>query len=487
MWTTEAFGEGRLTKLPPLDGSLSYPQDANPDAFEVKVNPNMAYQVMDGFGAALSNSAAYVIYNSPRRYEILRDLFGAEGIDIRFVRLVMGASDFMAVPPYTYHDIDPNKVEYDLASFSIEKDRDFFIPIVKDILEINPNVKFMSSPWTAPAWMKNNRILNSGALVNYDTRYMESYAQYFVKYIKAYEAEGITIDSITPQNEPMHQSGSYPTMMMGWDVQRDFVKDYLGPAFKAANINTKIIVYDHNWDNLWYPLNLLNDAGVSQYASGVAFHCYGGDHEAPSTLKEQHPDTDIYFTECSGGEWDEYLESIITWNFEKLFIGQPRNWAKGVLLWNLALDENNGPMVDVKGCTNCRGVVTVRSTDGSWVREPEYYLIGHMSKFIKPGAVRIDSTMDPVKFIHSVAFRNEDDSIATVILNFSWNTTVSWVLNQEQEYYSMNDMPPASVVTLFHAPQGVPPQPTIPTLEPTQSPPPDATTPPCVCPAKDDL
>ncbi|KAK3087645.1 hypothetical protein FSP39_008702 [Pinctada imbricata] len=382
----------------------------------INVDRSKRYQTMDGFGAALTNSAAYVIYHSPRRHEIMRSLFGWNGIGISYVRLTMGGSDFQAVNAYTYDDLpDNNQNDFGMNRFSIDKDKAFVIPILKEALTLNPKLKVMATPWSAPAWMKNNKNLFGGDF-NSGSQYQEAYASYFVKFIQAYASEGIKIEAITVQNEPLHKSDSYPTMGMSWQLERDFIKYHLGPKFRSNGINTKILIFDHNWDLKDYPEHIMSDSSAAQYIDGSAWHCYGGRHDTPESFHNKFPSKNIYFTECSGGDWDTNYYDGIVWNFRILMIGQPRSWAKSVLLFNLALDDNHGPRQGVSGCKDCRGVLTVHG-DGSFTKNFEYMYIGHMSKVVQPGAVRVDSSWLGWDSLQSVAFENPDRSVAAVVLN----------------------------------------------------------------------
>merc|ERR1711976_384098 len=234
----------------------------------------------------------------------------------------MGGSDFNAVPPYTYNDIPQGQKDWGLNSFSIDKDKAFVIPALKDILNVNPNCKILATPWTAPAWMKDNDNMNGGTFIGQDA-YYSVYAEYFIKYLQAYRAEGIEIDALTLQNEPDHQVWNYPTMKMTPQQQAELIKK-LGPRLQQEGFSTEIIAFDHNWDLDWFPMQVLQDAGARQYTAGVAWHCYGGNKNDPLKVRNAYPDKDVYFTECSGGEWAPDFDGSFGWNMENLFIGQTR-------------------------------------------------------------------------------------------------------------------------------------------------------------------
>lgn len=381
----------------------------------ITINPTQVFQEMEGFGAALTESSAYVLnahLSASERTALLQNLFQPTegGIGISYLRITMGASDF-SLANYTYHDLPHGQTDPSLASFSLGNDTQHLIPVLKEILAIAPDLQLMATPWTAPAWMKTNQSLLDGGKLK--PEYYAAYAQYFVKYLQAMEQAGIPIASLTIQNEPLHQAG-YPSLRMSAAEQLVFIRDHLGPAFDQEGLDTKVIVYDHNWDEIVYPLEILNDTLAKRFVWGTAFHCYGGRVEAMSQLREAHPDKGIYFTECSGGEWATNFGDNLAWNMENLFVGATRNWAKTVLLWNLALDEKNGPQNG--GCTDCRGVVTVH-TNGTIARNVEYYLLGHMARFVRPGACRVETPSTRHEGISQVAFQNQDQSLVLVLYN----------------------------------------------------------------------
>jgi glucosylceramidase len=261
--------------------------------------------------------------------------------------------------------------------------------------------------------MKTNRSLIGGQL---KPEAYDVYARYFIRYINAYQDEGISIDAVTPQNEPLHFETSYPSMHMPAEHQLDFIKNHLGPAFESGNLQTKIIVYDHNWDNTNYAISILSDPDVSRYVAGSAFHGYAGNVSAMSVVRNAHPDKGLYFTEVSGGEWATNFSDNLQWNMANIFIGSTKNWSRTALLWNLALDENNGPTNN--GCQDCRGVVTINSANGNVSRNVEYYALGHFSKFVQPGAFRITSTpFETATNLDHVAFINPDGRKVLVVSN----------------------------------------------------------------------
>jgi len=410
--------------------------------YSISVNPDEEFQEMEGFGAALTGSSAYLIDNlsSTAKNELLTELFDAEGgIGLSYMRMTIGASDF-SLQDFTYNDLPAGQEDPDLVHFSIEKDMEHVIPVFQDILSIYPELKIMGSPWSAPAWMKENSSLQGGSL---KPEWYGTYANYFVEYINAFAENGISIDAITPQNEPLHEAG-YPTMRMEADAQAEFIGNYLGPVFEENSIKTKIIAYDHNFDRPEYPRIVLEDNESAQYIAGTAFHAYAGDVSAMSTIHNEFPDKGLYFTEISGGQWATDFSDNLMWNIKNIFIGTTKNWSKNALLWNLALDENFGPTNN--GCTDCRGVVTIPSS-GEIEKNVEYYALAHFSKFVRPGAKRIASSeAQSGSGIFNVAFQNEDGSIALIVLNESDNSR-ELLVNISEESFKVN-MPSKSVTSL---------------------------------------
>ncbi len=426
------------------DVSITEPLTTNVPVITINATEQM--QEMEGFGAALTGSSAYLIRNLPsgQRTALIQELFDPQaGIGISYLRITMGASDF-SLEDYTYNDLPSGETDFDLSEFSIAKDDDV-LAVLKLIVAVNPNIKIMGTPWSPPAWMKMNESLKhvSGQTNKLKTECYEVYANYFVKYIQAYAAEGITIDAITPQNEPLYSTANYPCMSMESAEQISFIKNNLGPAFEAANINTKIITYDHNWDNTNYAIDVLNDDDANKYIAGSAFHAYAGNVSAMSVVHNAHPDKGVYFTEVSGGEWATDFSENLQWAMNNIFIGTAKNWSKTALMWNLALDQNFSPMNN--GCSNCRGVITINGTTVS--RNVEYYSIGHFSKLVRPGAYRIDTSVSAsISNVDHVAFVNPDGSFVLIVSNNDTNTK-SFAVKQGEGQFTYS-IPGKSVVTI---------------------------------------
>lgn len=412
VWVTN----GAQSKLLKSENTLSVvkkgsvPSSVNP----ISIDFSVRLQEMEGFGAALTGSSAYLInqkLNASQRESLLKDLFDPQtGIGISYLRITMGASDF-SLEDFTYNDLPAGQTDPALTKFSISKDQTDLIPVLKSALAVEPGIRIMATPWSAPAWMKTSEKLAGGSL---KAEWYGTYANYFLKYLNAFKNEGIDIDAISVQNEPLHQA-AYPSMAMDAIAQLDFIKNHLGPLFQTNAIKTKILLYDHNWDRPDYPISILKDPAASQYVAGSAFHAYGGSVAAMSEVHDQFPDKGLYFTEISGGRWATNFSDNLRWNMSNIFIGTANNWSKNALLWNIALDENDGPTN--KGCDNCRGVVTI-SSNGSITKNVEYYTIAHMSKFVRPGAFRVQSDrLSAATQLEHVAFINTDGSNVLVILN----------------------------------------------------------------------
>jgi glucosylceramidase len=442
VWLTK----GDKSKLFSYEGDLSISKTSSTAWPIIDIDTVTHYQSIDGFGAALTGSAAFLLHNklsNGARQTLLRSLFDTvNGIGISYLRMTIGASDF-SLSYYTYNDLPSGQSDFDLQHFSLARDTEDVIPVMKEIILLSPAIKLLGSPWSPPAWMKTNNNIKGGKL---KTDCYDVYADYFVKYIQQMKSHGITIDAITPQNEPLYFTAGYPCMEMQPGEQLTFIKDHLGPKFQAAAINTKIIIYDHNWDNTNYAISILNDATARQLIAGSAFHAYDGDVSAMSIVHNAHPDKDLYFTEISGGTWATNFGDNLMWNMRNIFIGTTQNWSKCALLWNLALDQNGGPHEN--GSSTCRGVVTINQSNGLVTLNEEYYSIAHFSKFVRPGAVRVALSLPPeLNQTGAVAFLNPDGKKAMIVCNYSSSLKTFSVKQGEKNFtYSI---PGQSVVSLI--------------------------------------
>ena len=280
--------------------------------------------------------------------------------------------------------------------------------MLKEILTINPSIKIIAAPWSPPVWMKDNGKSKGGSL---KPEFYGTYAQYFVKYIQGMKKEGITIDAVTPQNEPLHP-GNNPSLYMPSEQQRDFIKNHLGPVFKTNSITTKIVVYDHNCNKPEYAIDILKDSEAGKYIDGSAFHLYEGDISALSTVHNAFPDKNLYFTEQWTGSKGTFTEDL-NWHTKNVIIGSMRNWSKIALEWNLANDPKFAPHTD-GGCTECKGAITVSDSE-NFTRNVSYYIIAHASKFIPAGSQRIASTQTDK--LSTAAFKTQFGKIVLIVQN----------------------------------------------------------------------
>ncbi len=375
----------------------------------INVDTTSIYQEIDGFGFALTGGSASLINNltSSTRDALIKELFSNDdnSIGISYLRVSIGASD-LSSSVFSYDDIPSGQTDINLDHFDLGPDKLDLIPVLKSILQLNPKIKILGSPWSAPVWMKSNKNSVGGSLL---TEYYDTYARYFVRYITEMKSLGIPIDAITVQNEPLH-GGNNPSMVMQAAEQRDFIKNNLGPAFQAAGITTKIIIWDHNCDRPDYPLTILNDPNAYNYVDGSAFHLYGGEISALSTVHNAYPAKNVYFTEQWVGGPSNFANDMKWW-MQNIIIGATRNWSKNVIGWNLASDPSYDPHTP-GGCSTCEGALTISS---GYTRNVAYYFIAHASKFVPAGSVRIAS--DVVTDLPNVAFKTPEGRKVLVVLN----------------------------------------------------------------------
>jgi glucosylceramidase len=414
--------------------------DASSPAQTLVIDGRQSFQSMDGFGASITDSSAAVLssLDPAARDQAMRDLFSpSAGIGVSFLRQPIGSSDFTAAAAhYTYDDMPAGQTDFALTHFSIARDEAQVLPLLRRARQLNPRLSVMATPWSPPAWMKTTDSLIGGRLKD-DPAVYAAYARYLVTFVRAYAATGVPVDYLSLQNEPQNRTPSgYP----GTDLPvRQQVKliEALGPLLRTASPRTKILAYDHNWathpndiaatppgesPETDYPYEILNSP-AAKWVAGTAFHCYYGDPAAQTALHDAYPDKGIWFTECSGshGPADppaQFFRDTLVWHARTVAIGATRDWARSVVNWNLALNADGGPHLG--GCDTCTGLIT-RQPDGTVTTNAEYYTIGHLSKFVQPGAVRIGSTsLGSVGWngqITDVAFRNPDGSTALVVHN----------------------------------------------------------------------
>lgn len=406
-WLTTADETQKLSRQPsqPAAGPASGDE-------ALTIDTSQHFQKVHGFGAAMTDASAQLLSELPRvrRKSLMAELFGRSnsGLGLSFTRLTVGASDF-STNAYSYDDTPGNAPDPELRSFSIARATKHVLPRVREALAINPNLRVMISPWSAPAWMKTTHSLIKGQL---EPQYYPAFANYLAKTVEAFERNGVPVAMLTIQNEPNFEPGDYPGMRVDPPQRAEIIGRHLGPTFKSRGIETQILDWDHNWDHPEMPLGVLADPVASQYISGVAWHCYGGDVPAQSPVHDAHPGKDAWLTECSGGEWTPKFADVLAWMTDKLIIGASNNWSRGTLLWNLALDPAHGPHSG--GCGDCRGVVTIDPATGTITRNVEYYVLGHASRFVLPGAYRIASIKRGDE-IEAAAFLNPDGSRVAIL------------------------------------------------------------------------
>ncbi len=378
----------------------------------ITVDEKSRFQEIDGFGFSLTQgSAMHIIRMEPAaRAALLKELFAHDGknVGISYVRLSIGASD-LNERVFSYNDLPEGETDPEMLKFNLGPDHDDVIPVMKEILAINPKIKIMGSPWSPPVWMKVVRDTRGSIL---KPEWYPAYARYFVRYIRDMKKEGIIIDAITVQNEPLHP-GNNPSLLMTAPDQAIFIKNHLGPAFKEAGIKTKIVLFDHNADRPDYAISIMDDPEVKKYVDGSGFHLYAGRIEALSDVHAAHPDKHIYFTEQMVTERPNSPRINITNPVTRLIIGATRNWSRNVIEWNLAADPQNKPFTDRGGCPSCQGAVTIDKNQVT--KNLAYYSVAHASKFVRPGSVRIAS--NEIEGLSNVAFKTPEGKKVLIVAN----------------------------------------------------------------------
>lgn len=368
------------------------------------------FQDIEGFGYALTGSSAQLLMQmSPaKRAALLQSLFGNGPNDhqISYLRISIGASDLDPVV-FSYNDLPAGQTDPGLKQFSLSRDTQYLIPVLKAILKIRPDLRIMGSPWSPPVWMKDNGNSKGGKLL---PQWYGVYAQYFVKYIQAMAKHGVVIHAVTPQNEPEH-GGNNPSLTMTWEEQATFIRDHLGPIFQKNGIKTRIIIWDHNCDHPEYPIQILNDAAARKYIDGSAFHMYAGDETALGKVKEKHPDKRLYFTEQWTGSKGEYGGDLM-WHTRHIIIGTLRHWSSIALEWNLASDPGE-TMHTPGGCDQCLGALTIHGDEVRY--NASYTIIGHASRFVPPGSVRVAT--NALEQIPNVGFITPSGKKVLIVLN----------------------------------------------------------------------
>jgi glucosylceramidase len=426
-WLTTSNGSSKLTPQP----NITFGPNTGNSAM-VRVNESQTFQQMIGFGAAVTDSSAWLIYNtmsSSQRATLMEQLFDPnQGIGVSFVRIPMGSSDFSINGPYSYDDLPAGQSDPNLNYFSISHDQAYILPVLQQARSLNSNLTFMANPWSPPAWMKTNGSMLGTANGVTGTLNSADYgplAHYFVKFIQAYQAQGISISAVTPQNEPEYAPSNYSGMSWSASGENAFIKNNLGPALKGAGLSTKILGYDHNWNGTSFASTLLNDSTTRNDLAGIAWHCYSGSPSAMTTIYTAEQTVGAYETECATGA------AVTPISTSDLLMQSVQNDAKTVELWNLALDPNHGPHSG--GCPDCLGVVTIDQNTGDVTYSNDYYQVGQYSKFVVPGAHRIAS--NSLGRLADVAFKNPDGSKVVVVHDDGSSSSSFQVLWGNQSFH----------------------------------------------------
>jgi len=374
----------------------------------VALNPGLQFQEILGFGAAFTEASCYnLIHLSPSSLDqLLRELFAPSEMALGVCRICMGSSDY-STGPYSYDDGDPDP---ELARFSIARDRDYILPVLRQARSINPDLFLFASPWSPPGWMKSGASLLGGSM---RPKYLAAYAQYFLKFLQAYAAEGVSIQAVTPQNEvDTDQDGRMPACIWPQESEIRFVRDYLGPLLKQNRQSTAIWILDHNYD-LWGRATCeLDDPDLRQFAAGLAWHGYSGTPEMMSRVHQLHPGVPMHWTEGGSDYTDPaYLTDWVKWG--QTFTAVLHNWCRSITAWNLALDQQGRPNI---GPFNCGGVITIHSQSKEIVRSGLYWTLAHFSRCIRRGARRFDSQC-PLPEVSHAAFINPDGQNVLILTN----------------------------------------------------------------------
>jgi glucosylceramidase len=406
-------GAKRYAEQPPIQWQPA----AGSAGDAIILNPDKTYQDVLGFGAAFTDAACYNFGQlaPDQREQLLHELFSPSEMNFSVCRTCIGSSDYSA-KLYSYDE--GSEPDPELKRFSIDHDKSYILPSMRLARKINPDLFLLGSPWSPPAWMKTNGSMLGGTLYKH---YYAPYAQYFVNYLKAYEAEGVAINAVTSQNEvDTDQDARMPACLFGQEYEIEFVSRYLGPEIAKNDLKTKIWIIDHNY-NLWgRAICELDVPELNKYVDGVAWHGYAGTPDAMTRVHDAHPEKNAYWTEGGPDYTDPaYLTDWSKWS--TTYAGILRNWSRCIIGWNLALDENGKPNI---GPFPCGGVVTINSKTKEITRSGQYWGFAHYSKAVRRGAKRFDSQAD-IPGVSHVAFANPDGTHAVVLTNTGAERNVS--------------------------------------------------------------
>lgn len=442
------------------------------DSYNIRYDKSALGPEIDGFGLAVTTATCYNLMKMTQedRTKFLTEMFSpTEGVGSSLIRVAMGASDFCLKEEYTWCD------KPGLENFAVHsEDKNFLFPILKEIYAINPDVKIIASPWSCPRWMKcqmpggsdwntskynepvkEEKDYNSWTGGRLKPSCYQVYADYFVKWVQTMEAEGFDIFALTLQNEPLN-AGNSMSLVMPWQDQKEFVK-VLGPTMEKAGLgDVQLLLFDHNFnyddkdgqDN--YPLNIYADPEAYKWSDGSAWHSYGGSVTELDEINVTYPEKSIYFTEASIGEWNYTFASCLINDFSSLFLGTLKRGGRGVTLWNMMLDDNNGPYSPQDGsCKTCYGGVTIKSSDYKTItKNSHWFNVAHASAVVKPGArmMQTSGSVFSAAFEYQM-FLNPDGTIGVLILN--GQSTAQQVIFRNDTFTVKYTVPASSIVSLI--------------------------------------
>lgn len=384
---------------------------------DIAIDPARQFQSILGFGGAFTDASCYLFsqMDPASRASLLGELLGPGGLRLSMGRTCIGASDYSRAV-YSF-DESPNP-DPQLTDFSIAHDKAYILPTLRAAQQVNPEMFYFSAPWSPPGWMKAGGSMLGGSMRK---KYFAAYAEYFVKFIEAYRQEGVRIDAVTSQNEvDTDQDGRMPAALWGQEYETTFIKEFLGPAFRDASIDTKIWILDHNYDLWGRAVDELEDPAVRKFVDGVAWHGYMGEPSVMTRVHNAFPSKNAYWTE--GGpdiSSPTYATDWAKWSCT--FAQILRNWARCIVSWNLLLDENGDPNI---GPFKCGGVVTRNSKTHEITRSGQYWAFSHYSKMVRRGA-HVIASEGQLSGMEHVAFRNPDGSYVLVMGNQGPKRTLS--------------------------------------------------------------
>lgn len=419
-WMTSLDGTNKMTPVPSEVISFGACGTSPKTSTNVTIDEAKTFQLVSGFGAALTESSAHLLsqMDRVRRKKIIAETFGSKGIGrFNLIRIPIGATDFStgnyscADAPTMENGTSPSVSEL----FDFKRCMGHILPILSEIKNANPNLKIIASPWSPPAWMKSTKSLVGGTLL---VKYFEDYAQYLSLFISKMEQAGFQIDYLTVVNEPLfveEHPVNYPWTHMEAEEQALFIGKFLGPLLKKnGQLNkVKILGYDHNWDKWRYPATLLNNSESKKFLAGTAFHCYNGDFSAAKNIKDLDTSKELHLTECTSGKWSPKFGDSFNWALTNLFIGHFSVGSQSLVYWNLLLDAEGGPKNG--GCQDCRGVINLKANSKDIEKSPEYYALTQAAAVVSPAAVRIASNSSDMS--SQIAFKNPDKSLAWIGIN----------------------------------------------------------------------